>query len=168
MVVFDTGVIQKLFSSKTSRDDKKKLDHLLQTLDAARERVIIPTPALAEYLAQAGTAAPEIVEELRKRSSFVVAPFDQRAAIECALAINRDLSAGDKRGGAKTTWAKAKFDRQIVAIARVNGAQHIYTEDNDVKRLAQRDGIKASTVAEIELPPSDKQESLRFDEPEGK
>jgi|SRR5712691_6645421 len=168
MVVFDTGVIQKLFSQRTSRDDKKRLDHLLQTLDAARERVIIPTPALAEYLALAGTAAPEIVEELRKRSSFVIAPFDQRAAIECALAINRDLSTGDKRGGARTTWAKAKFDRQIVAIARANGAQHIYTEDNDVKKLAQRDGIKASNVAEIELPPSDKQESLKFDEPEDK
>src|SRR5712691_10667665 len=166
MVVFDTGVIQKLFSQRTSRDDKKRLDHLLQTLDAARERVIIPTPALAEYLALAGTAAPEIVEELRKRSSFVIAPFDQRAAIECALAINRDLSAGDKRGGAQTTWAKAKFDRQIVAIARANSARQIYTEDDDVKRLAKRESIQALSVGDIELPPFDKQENLDLGEPE--
>jgi predicted nucleic acid-binding protein len=166
MIVFDAGVLQKLFSHKTTREDRKKLDHLLRTLEAAREKVIIPTPALAEYLARAGAAAPQIVEELRKRSAFVITAFDQRAAIECALAINRDLSAGDKRGGVNTTWAKAKFDRQIVAIARANSARQIYTEDNDVKRLAKRESIQALSVGDIELPASDRQENLDLGEPE--
>lgn len=161
MVVLDASVLIKLFNiKKATRDEKKKLDHLIQTLEEDRERVIIPTPALAEYLSHAGNAASELLDVLRKQSIFELAPFDQRAAVECAVAINRDKTAGDKRGGANATWAKVKFDRQIVAIAKVNRASVIYTDDDDIRRIAPRDGIKAVSVADLPLPPSDKQVGL--------
>ena len=163
MVVFDAGVLIKLFGHRTSPDDKKKLEHLVRTLEESHERVLIPTPALAEYLARAGAAAPAVLEELRRRAVFYMVPFDQKAAVECAIALNRDLSAGDKRGGSAGTWAKVKFDHQIVAIAKANGAQQIYTEDSGVQRLAERAGIQALGVADIRLPDSEKQVPL-FDD----
>src|ERR1035437_2912581 len=99
MVAFDAGVLIKLFHRRTSAEDKKKLEYLVRTLEESHERVLIPTLALAEYLTRAGAAAPAWLEELRRRAVFYMAPFDQKAVVECALALNRDLSAGDKRGG---------------------------------------------------------------------
>ena len=163
MVAFDAGVLIKLFHHRTSADDKKKLEYLIRTLEESHERVLIPTPALAEYLTRAGAAASAVLEELRRHAVFYMAPFDQKAAVECAVALNRDLSAGDKRGGSAATWAKVKFDHQIVAIAKANGAQQIYTEDGGVQRLAKRAGIQALGVADIRLPDSEKQVPL-FDD----
>ncbi len=165
MVVFDASILIKLFGQRTSAEEKKKLDYLVQTLTESRVQVLIPTPALTEYLARAGKAASEVLEEIRKQSVFRIAPFDQRSSVECAVAIDRDLTAGDKRGGSAATWAKVKFDRQIVAIAKANGAQQIYSEDGDIKKLAKREGIKVLSVADLDLPPADKQQSLDLKEP---
>lgn len=57
MIAFDAGVLIKLFHRRTSADEKKKLEFLVRTLEESRERVLIPTPALAEYLTRAGDAA---------------------------------------------------------------------------------------------------------------
>jgi hypothetical protein len=109
-----------------------------------------------------------MLDELRKHAVFYMAPFDQKAAVECALALDRDRSAGDKRGGAAGTWAKIKFDHQIVAIAKVNGVRQIYTEDSTVQRLAKRAGIPALGAADIQLPDSEKQVPLFDDNGDGK
>ena len=165
MVAFDASVLIKLFGQKTSAEEKKKLHYLVQTLTESRVQVLIPTPALTEYLARAGKAASEVLEELRKRSVFRIAPFDQRSSVECAIAIDRDLTAGDKRAGSGGSWAKVKFDRQIVAIAKANGVRQIYSEDGDIKALAKREGIDVIKVADLELPPADKQQLLDFEDP---
>src|SRR5258708_16379442 len=160
MVAFDASVLIKLLGQKTTAEDKKKLDYLVHTLTESRVQVLIPTPALAEYLARGGKAACEVLEEIRKRSIFRIAPFDQRSAVECAVAIDRDLTAGDKRAGLGGTWAKVKFDRQIVAIAKANGVRQIYSEDGDVKKLAKHEGIVVLGTADIDLPPSENQGNL--------
>ena len=165
MVVLDSSILIKLFGQRVTGLEKKKLEYLVRTLEEARERIIIPTPALAEYLARAGEAAAGVLEQLRKRSVFYIAPFDQKAAVESALALNKDLTAGDKRGGSKAiTWAKVKFDRQIVAIALANGAAQIYSEDDDIRRLAKKAGIRALSIADIDLPQSERQQHLFDDE----
>jgi hypothetical protein len=51
-------------------------------------------------------------------------------------------------------WSKVKFDRQIVAIARVEGAERIYSNDDDIKRLGASDGIEVITLDDLELPPA--------------
>jgi len=160
MVAFDASILIKLFGQKTSGEDKKKLDYLVQTLAESRVQVLIPTPALAEYLARAGKAASQVLDEIRKTSVFRIASFDQRSAVECAVASDRDLTAGDKRAGSGGSWAKVKFDRQIVAIARANGVRQIYSEDGDVKKLAKRDGIEVLGCADLDLPPSENQGNL--------
>jgi hypothetical protein len=47
-----------------------------------------------------------------------------------------------------------KFDRQIVAIARVEGAERIYSNDDDIKRFGASDGIEVIMLDDLELPPA--------------
>ena len=84
-------------------------------------------------------------------------PYDTRAAIECAAILRSKLTGGGKRKaiGAGTTWAKAKFDRQIVAIAKVIGAETIYSDDRDVRALGARAKIAVVSCGELPLPPED-------------
>lgn len=167
MVVFDAGILIKLFGKKTPAEERQKLEYLVDTLQKAKERIVIPTPALSEYLVKAGAATEEVLEQFRKSGVFRVAAFDQRAAVEYALAIRRALEQGNKRGGSTATWAKVKFDWQIVSIAKVASASRIYTEDDDVKRYATTAGIPASSINELPLPPDAKQGKLDLPPREG-
>jgi hypothetical protein len=47
-----------------------------------------------------------------------------------------------------------KFDRQIVAIAKVYKAHTIYSDDEDVKALAENAAMKVIPSWELPLPPS--------------
>ncbi|HEV8039027.1 MAG TPA: hypothetical protein VGP62_09200, partial [Bryobacteraceae bacterium] len=58
---------------------------------------------------------------------------------------------------------KIKFDRQIVAIAKVEGADAIYSTDPDVSKHAQKVGIKCLGIADLPTAPS-VQEELSYDE----
>jgi hypothetical protein len=132
-----------------------------------KEKIVVPTPVLSEILVHAGPAMPRYLEVLNGTAAFRIAPFDQRAAIECALAIKDSLDRGGLRVDAAdpaTTRAKVKFDRQIVAIAKVEGAHTIYTDDDDAVAYARHAGIKTRRTAELDLPPEDPQHSLAFDE----
>jgi hypothetical protein len=56
-----------------------------------------------------------------------------------------------------------KFDRQVVAIALVNGATVLYSDDDGVAKFAAGCGLKVKRVIDLPVPAS--QESFRF--PEG-
>lgn len=73
---------------------------------------------------------------------------------ECAYQTARAIAAGDKREGApaETPWTKVKFDRQIVAIAIVNGASEIISDDPHVKALGERWGIRVTSVDDLPIP----------------
>ena len=83
-VVFDASVLIDLFN-KTASDRRARLDHLVESLKKQRAKVLIPTPALAEFLVKAGKARERYLHELSKNSAFNIEPFDQKAAVECAL-----------------------------------------------------------------------------------
>lgn len=109
------------------------------------------------------TATQAIVERLNKQAIFSVESFDQRAAIEVAVMLRDELKGGKKalKAGAET-WAKLKYDRQIVAIAKVVGATMIYSDDGGVAAVAARSKIPVVSVGELPLPPEDPQEELPF------
>jgi predicted nucleic acid-binding protein len=134
----------------------ERIDKLLEDLDAARERIILPTPALSEFLVLANDEAAAYLTEIHQKSAILIKPFDEMAAVELASMEIAARKKGRKRSPASddTPWQKVKFDRQIVAIAKVNGARVIYTDDQDVINIAEEEGIKAVRCSELEIPPS--------------
>jgi len=130
----------------------ERLNFLLKELEKDRIKIIVPTPALSEVLVHAGKAGPEYMNRLKQSSAFEIKSFDDRAAVEVALVIREAIKRGDKRSGVDETWAKVKFDRQIVAIAKVNGASTIYSDDRGVKEFAKQAEITAIGLNELPLP----------------
>ncbi len=116
-----------------------RLKHFVQTLSDEGRRIIVPTPALAELLVGAGEAAAEYMRILSNSAVFEIASFDQMAAVEAALIEQKARGEGDKRGGvAEASWQKVKFDRQIVAIARVRRATTVCSDDMALAKHARR------------------------------
>lgn len=155
MVTFDTTFLTLMFIPDAPHDipdAKARVDFLLSDLHGRGEKVVVPTPALAEILIKSGKAKERIIKELAKSSKFMLAPFDHLAAFELALMTDAALTAGDKKAGAKGTWVKVKYDRQIVAITKVNAVTTIYSDDNDMRALGEREGLKVVTVADITVP----------------
>jgi hypothetical protein len=62
-----------------------------------------------------------------------------------------------KRDGSDETWAKIKFDRQIVAIAKVHNATKIYTDDRGLRAIAERASIAVAGIGDLPLPSSEAQ-----------
>lgn len=135
----------------------ERVTHLLGSLQQQNAKVVIPTPALAEVLVRAAKGGPEFLRILSSSRHFRIAPFDERAAVEFAArqAKRSELNA---RAPASTR-AKAKFDDQIAAIAAVEGATMIYSDDEDIAKLAEgRFGVVK--IAAIPLPPESGQGRL--------
>jgi hypothetical protein len=63
------------------------------------------------------------------------------------------VKKGNKRGASDATWAKVKYDRQIVAIAKVHSATTIYSDDGDIETLGKRAKINVVGLAALPLPP---------------
>lgn len=143
---------------------KERIEHLINTLSEGGDKIIIPTPVLSEFLVRADAAAAEYLQILDRISAFQIENFDKRAAVELA-ALNREaLDTGDKRTGRDATWAKIKFDRQIVAIAKVAKADCIYSDDDDLKTFGTKAGISVIRLHEIDLPPEERQGNLDLDD----
>lgn len=143
-------------TGKPITDCKQRIEHLLATLQKDDAKIIIPTPALGEVLVKAQQMAPELLRQLTSSKHFRVAPFDTMAAVEYAAMHASRLGKGT------TNRTKAKFDEQIVAIARVEGAQVIYSDDGDIAKLAGPK-IKVMGIAELPLPPTKAQPDM-FDQ----
>ena len=139
---------------------KQRVEYLIKKLSKARARVIIPAPVLSEVLVHAGDAANDYILILQQ-SPFRVAPFDTRAAIECADSIAK---FGLKSKGRENTRAKVKFDRQIVAIAKVEQVDTIFSDDQHIYAIAKHSGLKVVRSFELELDPDDRQGKLALED----
>ncbi|MDP9648617.1 hypothetical protein [Paraburkholderia caledonica] len=160
MVVFDAGILISLLTPRTTEGHKKeRLDFLVRTLRQTRTKILIPTPALSELLVH----APDLADEFSRSSGFEVVPFDQRAAIECALSIRAALSTGNKKGKQNAVWSKVKFDHQIVAIARSRLASCIYSDDKGLLSFARSIGMNAMSSDELPDDPDKAQGQLDLD-----
>jgi len=130
---------------------KERVRHLIATLSKARTSMLIPIPVVAEYLVKIRNKQ-EFVDKLVISRYFEVGVFDLKAAIELSMLVDPDLQ-GTKTLDDKTTKAKMTFDRQIVAIAKVRGADRLYTDDQKLAALARNNGIAAVMTWDIPLPP---------------
>jgi hypothetical protein len=136
---------------------KARIEKLVDDLHASNERVVIPTPALCEFLVLAADDGQQYLSELANQPGFYIRPFDQMAAVELAAMELLARGLGGKRlpTNPATPWQKVKFDRQIVAISKVHQAHTIYSDDGDVKAIAETVGIKVIPCWKLQLPISD-------------
>ena len=177
MVVFDATTLLYLFDpeAKAPTDPetgnpvtrvKERIEFLVSGLEKRKEKIVVPTPALSELLVRAGDAGAEYLDILSKTAAFKIVDFDQRAAVEVAAVIRESIEAGGKKGGSESSWAKIKFDRQIISIAKVEGASTIYSDDGDIARFSKNSGITVVRVRDLPLPPENSQGSFSLDQPE--
>jgi len=155
MVAFDTTFLTLMFvpgAKHSIADAKTRVDFLFADLSGRDDQILIPTPALSEILICSGKARNHILQKLTKNPRFKIAAFDLRAALELSVMTDAAVSRSDKRDGLIGTWAKIKFDRQIVAIAKVERASCIYSEDPDISSIGAREGVPVYGVSDIVLP----------------
>ncbi len=169
MVVFDATILIALLNPDASpprhpeTNDpveafRDRIDHLISDLEKSLTKIIIPAPAISEILVRADKAAPEYLSRINSSAVFRPAPFDEIAAIEVAAMTRGAIdTTGSRKGDQDGTWAKIKYDRQIVAIARVNRASVIYSDDREIFKLGQKQGLTVIRVADLPLPPEDAQ-----------
>jgi hypothetical protein len=135
---------------------KERIEKLEDDWEVSRERIVIATPALAEFLVLADKDGSSLLNEISLRGNFYIRPFDQMAAVELAAMELMARERGSKRSPAaeRAPWQKIKIDRQIVAIAKLNQAHTIYSDDNDVRNIAEELGIRVISCWQLDLPVS--------------
>lgn len=146
-----------------------RIDELIENLRADRDKILIPSPVLSEFLFIAGNDGPLYLAEIDSDPVWQVAGFDQKASIELAalnLDIKRKLSKTKQKIDEEITDTKAKvsFDKQIVAIAVANEVKTIYSDDKGVKNFAGYASVDVIPMWKLPLP-SAKQLDLIVEEP---
>ena len=74
------------------------------------------------------------------------------------IALSYAIKRGGHRIDAKNPDAsktKIKFDRQIVAILKTEGANAIYSDDDDIQNYARRAELTIYRTADFDLPPEE-------------
>jgi hypothetical protein len=144
----------------------ERLNFLVSNLEKTRTKIVIPAPALSEILVRVvPIEAERLVERINAKSVFRIEAFDVRAAIEVAV-MTRNAADGGKRPEQRdevATYAKLKYDRQIVAVAIATNSTAIYSDDRGVRAIAARAGIKVIGLADLEIPPEDAQTKMDFE-----
>lgn len=134
---------------------KERVDAFIDCFKPRQDILLIPTPALTEALC----IAPDMERALDRfnRSGAVEMPsFDQRAAVELATEERRAIADGTYKPNG-VPKQKAKFDRQIVMVAKVNGAEALYTDDTNQTAFARRIGLKVVHSWELPEPPPEQE-----------
>lgn len=162
IVALDANALVCLCAPDTDLS-RLKLMHLVESVDKLRGKILLPTPAVAEFLVLADQAALAVLDGLKRKASVLPAPFDLAAAFELSQMDAACIGRGDKRDGSPREWQKIKIDRQLVAIAKRFGAQLIVSEDGDVRAAALRAGIAMSSVGDLPIPDEARQVQMLTD-----
>jgi hypothetical protein len=164
MVVFDATMMLLLMrpdvnappdpiTSLPVENAEARISALIEDLEKQKTKILIPTPALSELLVRAGDDTPSLISIIQKNSVFRIVPFDTLAAIEVSAMTRQAIDDGDKRGGVvDSTWAKVKYDRQIIAIAKVHRATTIYSDDNHIHSHCKDTQINVIRLSDIPVP----------------
>lgn len=115
---------------------KERVQALITELQKAKQKIVIPTPVVAEILT-------------------VVGPT-----------LNRDIFAeGDRRDGLEP-YQKIKIDRQILAICRTAQCDTLYTDDNALANRAKLCDIVTKRLADLPVPDAARQGKLALEQHE--
>lgn len=110
MAVFDANFLVYLLdpganpphdpeTSKPVTHFKQRIEHLIAGLEQSNDQIIIPTPALSEYLVRAGEAGVERLQIMQRSKRFRFSDFGTRAAIELAALTQEAIDSSHKKSG---------------------------------------------------------------------
>src|SRR5438093_1018277 len=116
------------------------ISSLIRSLSAENAKVIVPTPSLAQVLTHSPDRAQDWMQALNAYACFQVRPFDDKASFELAQVL------GDNAVGLRDIL---RFDRQIVAIAKVYGVSILYADDERVIQFAEECGIHVKRLKDL-------------------
>lgn len=161
-VAIDTSVLLYILNENTQApiDPKTgapvtrcrdRVNLLIEELAKRDEKLIVPTPALAEVLVRAEAAGPTYLQIIDRHKSLRLADFNALAAVETAVMMAAIYSSPRRPAGADAR-SKMKFDTMIAAIARVSGASVVYSDDPDLRSLGRDFGFEVVGVAALPVP----------------
>jgi len=104
MVAFDNTILSLLIfpdADLRQGSEGQKVEHarervagLVQSVEDAREQVLVPTPVLCELLVTEGADVQDVLTTLRGSAYIRVESFDERAAVELAMRLRDARRAG--------------------------------------------------------------------------
>jgi predicted nucleic acid-binding protein len=166
MIVIDSDVLLLVLDPDAAVPPvpmaRERVNYLLQSLSESRTQVLVPAPVLAEILVKAGAATQDYLAVLRGNPNIRIAPFDERAAVECAVLIKAELQERRTTRGMKQSRDKVKFDQQIVAISRSTGAEYLLSNDSELRASAEKAGLLAKGLKDLEVPTEARQATLEL------
>ncbi len=163
--LFDTGFLLVLFDPKARVPHDKstgkpvvdraqdRIAHLVQVMSERRGKIIIPAPALAEFMFLAADRRNEYLTIMRRKAVFEIAGFNDPEAVELVEYSLRISPHAKLKARTPETWAKLNYDRQIIAIALTNRVDAVYSMDDSVHALAKQVGLTPVGLQDLPLPP---------------
>ena len=143
---------------------KERAEGVVQELERAHRKIILPAPACAELLTAIGADAQQYLNIVGRSRLFEVAPFDALSAAELAILNRGVFAAADERNRAEP-YQKRKVDRQIIAICKVKGVTDLYTDDKGLSDLARLCGMNPIPLIDCPVPDGARQMPLTGLEP---
>lgn len=135
---------------------KERAQGAIEALQKSRSKIIIPAPAAAELLTAIGPDAQQYISIVSRSRLFEVGAFDAKCAIELAY-MNRGVFLTHDKKSRAAAYQKVKVDRQILAIAKSNGCNVIYTDDDGLTKRAELIGMDVIHSWALPIPDKDRQ-----------
>lgn len=139
IVCLDNNITALALRDDAHPDDAEKVIKaraLLSYLDDQEKIILLPAPVVTECLWPVEVHARERV--ITVINKFMIGAFDLEASIKCAEMMHAitplEKEFKEDRG---ITKAQMKFDYMIAAIAIVNEAECIYSEDIGMKKFCE-------------------------------
>lgn len=162
-IVIDTNILVQIMQNGSATDlydpetgeviqnAFERAEALVEWIDSIKGVVVLPAPVIAEYLLGIDRGHFQLhLDMLNGFKCIEISPFDQLAAIECAMLVsNQELKQLDP----DAKMAKLKFDRQILAVALASGAKEIWTHDKQLFKRSRAVGLPAKSLASIDPKP---------------
>lgn len=123
-------------ASPGQEENIQRAETVFALADSYSDQIVIPAVALAEILVhETPTARARYIEVISK--SFIIAPFDTRAAMIYAEIMQERLNlAGEFTDISGAARQKMKADHLIIATAIANNCNAIYSTDPGMRRFA--------------------------------
>jgi predicted nucleic acid-binding protein len=137
IVCIDTHVLIWGIKKDSSSSQKMMIErtiNFLNWLQKEQQIIIVPAPVLGEFLMKIPhDEHPKITREIQSR--FIVPPYDAATASMFARIwqTNKNNGLPSEKDGRE----KIKTDSMIVAVAVVNNAKILYSEDPGLQKFAK-------------------------------